>query len=73
MGSTISNLDSLLRMPYGCGEQNMLNFAPNIYVRDYLNATEQLTAELREKSTTNMVAGAPVFQFSCAIEYVNYV
>ena len=24
MGPTVNNLDDLLRMPYGCGEQNML-------------------------------------------------
>jgi CD109 antigen len=24
LGPTVNNLDDLLRMPYGCGEQNML-------------------------------------------------
>ena len=57
MGSTITNLEHLLRMPYGCGEQNMLNFAPNIYVMDYLSATGQLTTALSERAVTNMEAG----------------
>ena len=57
MGSTITNLEHLLRMPYGCGEQNMLNFAPNIYVMDYLSATGQLTTALSERAITNMEAG----------------
>uniref|UniRef100_A0A2M4A5J7 TEP1-F n=1 Tax=Anopheles triannulatus TaxID=58253 RepID=A0A2M4A5J7_9DIPT len=45
LGSSISNLDSLIRMPYGCGEQNMLNFVPCIVVLDYLNASKRLTAD----------------------------
>ena len=32
LGPTLENLGSLVRMPYGCGEQNMLNFAPNIFI-----------------------------------------
>ena len=36
LGPTVKNLDNLIRMPYGCGEQNMLNFVPNIVVIDYL-------------------------------------
>ena len=36
MGPSINNLDSLLRMPFGCGEQNMLLFVPNIVVTEYL-------------------------------------
>ena len=26
MGPTLKNLDKLLRLPFGCGEQNMINF-----------------------------------------------
>ena len=37
MGPVLSNIDNLVRMPYGCGEQNMLNFVPNIVVMNYLN------------------------------------
>ncbi|RVE75125.1 hypothetical protein OJAV_G00013740 [Oryzias javanicus] len=42
MGRAMKNLDKLLAMPYGCGEQNMLLFAPNIFILDYLNSTGQL-------------------------------
>uniref|UniRef100_A0A2M3ZFL5 TEP1-F n=1 Tax=Anopheles braziliensis TaxID=58242 RepID=A0A2M3ZFL5_9DIPT len=45
LGSSIANLDSLIRMPYGCGEQNMLNFVPCIVVLDYLNASKRLTGD----------------------------
>lgn len=36
MGPSTMNLASLIQMPFGCGEQNMLNFVPNIVVLDYL-------------------------------------
>lgn len=39
MGPILSNLDKLVQMPYGCGEQNMLNFVPNIVVLRYLKVS----------------------------------
>ncbi|XP_064609177.1 LOW QUALITY PROTEIN: CD109 antigen-like [Liolophura sinensis] len=50
LGPTISNLDSLLKMPYGCGEQNMLNFAPDIFVMKYLTATNNLWGGIKQKA-----------------------
>lgn len=57
MGPTVNNLDKLLRMPYGCGEQNMVNFVPNIVVADYLNTTGQLTDEIKSKAVKHMESG----------------
>ncbi|XP_048577208.1 CD109 antigen isoform X2 [Nematostella vectensis] len=57
MGSSFSNLDNLLRMPYGCGEQNMVNFAPNIFVLKYLTAVKQLTPAIRNKAEVFMIKG----------------
>ncbi|XP_019629167.1 PREDICTED: CD109 antigen-like isoform X3 [Branchiostoma belcheri] len=57
MGSTISGLDSLLQMPYGCGEQTMITFAPNVYVMHYLNETNQVTPEIEDKALKFMGAG----------------
>ncbi|XP_008057624.1 alpha-2-macroglobulin [Carlito syrichta] len=51
LGSAMQNTQNLLQMPYGCGEQNMVLFAPNIYVLDYLNETQQLTPEVKSKAT----------------------
>ncbi|XP_036092998.1 alpha-2-macroglobulin isoform X2 [Rousettus aegyptiacus] len=48
--SAMRNTQNLLRMPYGCGEQNMVLFAPNIYVLDYLSKTQQLTPEVKSKA-----------------------
>lgn len=42
---TLKNLNRLLLMPTGCGEQNMINFAPNVLVLQYLKATGKLHKE----------------------------
>ena len=57
MGPAVNNLDSLLAMPYGCGEQNMIKFAPNIYIMDYLQETGQLTREIEAKAIGYMESG----------------
>ncbi|XP_076447000.1 CD109 antigen-like [Babylonia areolata] len=57
MGPTVSGLDSLLRMPTGCGEQTMLGMAPDVFVTAYLSATKQLTGEVSEKAIGFMEHG----------------
>ncbi|XP_065060175.1 alpha-1-macroglobulin-like isoform X3 [Rhopilema esculentum] len=57
MGPSLNNIDNLLKMPYGCGEQNMLNFAPNIFIMQYLKATGQLTSEIEEKAVGYTLQG----------------
>lgn len=36
---TMENLNDLVLLPTGCGEQNMVNFAPNILILEYLKAS----------------------------------
>ncbi|CAG6007637.1 unnamed protein product [Menidia menidia] len=50
LGRALNNLDGLLKMPYGCGEQNMALLAPNIYILHYLQNTQQLTEAIKEKA-----------------------
>ncbi|XP_017476944.1 PREDICTED: CD109 antigen isoform X5 [Rhagoletis zephyria] len=50
LGPTVKNLDKLVRMPYGCGEQNMVNFVPNILVLRYLEAIAQNMPAIKEKA-----------------------
>lgn len=57
MGGAINNLDSLIRMPYGCGEQNMLNFVPNIVILNYLKITNQLSPAVEMKAKKYMESG----------------
>ncbi|KAK7133996.1 hypothetical protein R3I94_015754 [Phoxinus phoxinus] len=55
LGPSIGNLDSLIEMPYGCGEQNMIHFAPNIYVLEYLRNTKQAEEQTRSKAMSYMM------------------
>uniref|UniRef100_A0AAX7SSI6 CD109 molecule n=1 Tax=Astatotilapia calliptera TaxID=8154 RepID=A0AAX7SSI6_ASTCA len=57
LGPSISGLDSLIQMPYGCGEQNMINFAPNIYVLQYLDATRQDSQKTTDQAINYMMQG----------------
>uniref|UniRef100_A0A8C3I065 Uncharacterized protein n=1 Tax=Chrysemys picta bellii TaxID=8478 RepID=A0A8C3I065_CHRPI len=57
LGTAMQNLQQLLQMPFGCGEQNMVLFAPNIYVLDYLNKTGQLSEETKSKAISYLVSG----------------
>ncbi|XP_028809377.1 CD109 antigen isoform X2 [Denticeps clupeoides] len=57
LGPSITGLESLIQMPYGCGEQNMINFAPNIYVLRYLISTGQDDKQAREKAISYMMKG----------------
>nr|XP_013008413.1 LOW QUALITY PROTEIN: ovostatin homolog [Cavia porcellus] len=51
LGVAMQNLESLLQMPYGWGEQNIALLASNTYVLDYLRATKQLTEEVKSKAS----------------------
>ncbi|XP_071492286.1 pregnancy zone protein-like [Diadema antillarum] len=57
IGPVMSNLGQLLRMPFGCGEQNMITMAPSIFVMHYLTETNQLTNEISSKALEYMESG----------------
>ncbi|XP_044155643.1 alpha-2-macroglobulin-like protein 1 [Bufo gargarizans] len=57
IGTALQNLDRLLAMPYGCGEQNMVLFAPNIYILNYLEKTHQLNSEILSKAKNFLESG----------------
>ena len=57
MGPSINGLDKLLKMPYGCGEQNMLNFAPNIFIVKYMETTNSLDSATMNKAKGYMEKG----------------
>ncbi|CAL9684247.1 unnamed protein product [Knipowitschia caucasica] len=57
MGRAMKNLDKLLAMPYGCGEQNMVLFAPNIFILNYLKSTSQLSKDILDRATQFLQSG----------------
>ncbi|XP_013779799.1 CD109 antigen-like [Limulus polyphemus] len=57
MGPHVNNMEELLHMPYGCGEQNMLKFVPNIVVLDYLTRAGRLTPTVERRAKEFMESG----------------
>jgi len=57
LAPSMNNLEKLVKMPYGCGEQNMISMVPNIYVVKYLEGTNQNKPDLIEKAKKFMKAG----------------
>ncbi|XP_071355028.1 CD109 antigen-like [Trachinotus anak] len=54
---SFSNLDSLVQMPLGCGEQNMIHFAPSVYVLQYLEKSTLDDKEIRSRALGYMTEG----------------
>ncbi|KAG5667162.1 hypothetical protein PVAND_015159 [Polypedilum vanderplanki] len=57
LGPTIENLNNLINLPNGCGEQNMLSFVPDIVVLNYLTKLNKLTLDLQKKLTKYLEIG----------------
>lgn len=57
LGGAVKNLEKLIRLPTGCGEQSMLKFVPNIVVLDYLRASNQLTPAVEAKAKKYLASG----------------
>ncbi|XP_052786009.1 CD109 antigen-like [Mya arenaria] len=57
MVPSIDGLQSLLIMPHGCGEQNMVDFAPDVYIAKYLKTVGKLTKEIEGKAVQHVKFG----------------
>ncbi|KAG0413217.1 hypothetical protein HPB47_009635 [Ixodes persulcatus] len=59
VGSPVSvdSLDKLVRLPTGCGEQNLALLAPNVFVLDYLNSSGERGHPLESKLKENIAKG----------------
>ncbi|GFN89996.1 alpha-2-macroglobulin-like protein [Plakobranchus ocellatus] len=57
MGAALNNMEYLVRMPTGCGEQNMIGFVSNILVLNYLYSTGNLKDTTRQAVLNNMEIG----------------
>lgn len=66
LGPTIHNLEKLLVVPTGCGEQIMATLAPNLYILEYLKATGKLTPALQQRARRNLKIG-----YQRILEYVH--
>ncbi|GFY41170.1 pregnancy zone protein [Trichonephila inaurata madagascariensis] len=57
MGPALNGLGNLVKLPVGCGEQNMVLFVPNIFVLDYLTSTNRITEKIKSDCLSNMKIG----------------
>ncbi|MFQ5814824.1 MAG: alpha-2-macroglobulin family protein, partial [Anaerolineae bacterium] len=57
LAQTIEGLEGLLIMPFGCGEQNMMGLAPDIFIAKYLEETGQVKPEVMAKAELMMTIG----------------
>ncbi|XP_053692176.1 thioester-containing protein 1 allele R1-like [Sabethes cyaneus] len=55
--TTISNLESLIHLPTGNGEQNIAKFASNIVILDYLSESGKLSEKNRTKAINYLQSG----------------
>ena len=57
LGPALDNLDRLLPIPTGCGEQNMIGLAPNVYVHSYLTASGKGNPDILARAKSNVERG----------------
>merc|ERR1719158_2035596 len=57
MGPALENVGNLVRLPTGCGEQNMVGLVPNIYLLDYLRGVNKKMPEIERKAKSYMTIG----------------
>ncbi|XP_045146443.1 ovostatin-like [Echinops telfairi] len=57
LGPAMQNLETLLQVPFGYGEQNMVLFSSNFHILDYLSQTQQLTETIKFKAIASLVKG----------------
>jgi len=57
MAPALENVGNLVRLPTGCGEQNMVGLVPNIYLLDYLTGVGKEMPEIEKKAKNYMNIG----------------
>lgn len=57
MHASINDIDSLVSLPKGCGEQNMMRLAPLVFVAEYRKQTGKLDSKQESKIKANMMQG----------------
>ncbi|XP_039950216.1 CD109 antigen [Bactrocera tryoni] len=57
IGSLLGNIEHLILLPTGCGEQTMVHFMPNLLVLRYLQRISQLTPAIEQRIKHNLEVG----------------
>ena len=64
VGRALSHLDSLVKMPTGCGEQNLVKVAPSVYVLRYLLNKEDNFSASENSSNHHLIRKAATYILS---------
>lgn len=54
LGPVMINLEDLIRLPTGCGEQNLVHFIPNLIILNYLKNTAQLSPTIQNEAIKHL-------------------
>ncbi|XP_068218547.1 LOW QUALITY PROTEIN: CD109 antigen-like [Palaemon carinicauda] len=57
LGPAVTNLEGLLELPTGCGEQNMAKMVPNIVLMEYLKNKNQLSEAMQGRAKRYLETG----------------
>ncbi len=57
MSPSLEGLDGLLKLPTGCGEQNMMGLAPDVYISNYLVNAQKYTGPIEARVMPFMEEG----------------
>ncbi|XP_055639167.1 thioester-containing protein 1 allele R1-like [Toxorhynchites rutilus septentrionalis] len=57
LGTAVNNLESLIRLPTGNGESNMVSFVTSIVVLDYLSETGTIANDVKSKAINSLQVG----------------
>ncbi|XP_055637469.1 thioester-containing protein 1 allele R1-like [Toxorhynchites rutilus septentrionalis] len=57
LGAALRNLGNLIRLPSGCGEQNMLKLVPSVLALEYMSSTDTLDPSIEHKALDYLKRG----------------
>lgn len=63
VSTAVNDPESILELPYGCGEQNIARLAPTLYAMRYLKVSGKMTAATEEKGYQYMRTGIKVHYY----------
>ncbi|KAM9777955.1 CD109 antigen-like [Neosynchiropus ocellatus] len=72
MALSIQHLEQLVQPPLASGEQNMIRFAPNVYVLQYLDRTNQVQPQIRSEALGLTAFVLRCFQQARLLMSINY-
>jgi len=61
MAPSIKNINKLLYVPTGCGEQNLITIVPRMIILEYLAKSNRLTSSMKDRLIRSVKRGKYMF------------